>query len=127
LHYESVSSTYTVAVAIRPPRGPWGTPLMVGVPDTYPPNGLDVAVDGKGRVYVVWAEYNSGTTTYTLNARIRTGSTWSTTEPLSLVGVNATSPSVDANQAGQAMVAFAEGNSPNINMESSYRPVNGPW
>jgi len=124
-HYDPDQHNYRLQIVVRPPAGPWSSPITASPIITGTFRGYDVAVDGKGRVYLVWAQpaLNGN---YLIKARVRTGHTWSSITTFTTDAVDSSASSIEVNAAGDAIVAFNEATL-GQDMKSSFRPRGSSW
>jgi len=121
-----VAGTPTVQVATRSPSGSFSAPLDLSPPGNESSNASQVAEDAAGEAIVVW---NSSVekSNYIMEAAIVEGGIRSAPAKLSEPGQNAISPTVAADERGDAIVAWTRSNGADEIVQASFRPAGGSF
>ncbi len=121
-----VAGEPTVQVATRPPSGSFSAPLDLSPAGNESSNASQVAEDDAGEAIAVW---NSSVekSNYIMEAATVNGGIRSAPAKLSEPGQNAISPTVAANERGDAIVAWTRSNGADEIVQASFRPAGGSF
>jgi hypothetical protein len=129
--YDSVQSAVRLAS-----NGTWQQPVEVaaiGSGAGGSPGGPALAVDGLGNVVTAWSStIGSGSNHIVQAATLPAGGTWQTPVEISEAGLDAGSPDVALNPAGDAVVTWSAATSAVVGSKSAIvqaaiRPAGGAW
>jgi len=122
-----LSAKSRIQAALKPAGGAWEAPDFISGED-FNASRPDVAIDAQGNVVAVW-ETQSKAEEMVQGAFKSAASAWQVPEDLSpeKIGYGAREPQVAMDSGGNAMAVWTRATAFVSDVESSARPVNGPW
>ncbi len=122
----NTGSGTSIQSSTRPSGGTWSSPadnLSVSGLNAFNPQ---VTVDVEGTAIAVWSRSN-GTNTIIQSSTRPSGGSWSTPVDLSAPLGDAENPQVTVDATGTAIAVWSRSNGTNTIIQSSTRPIGGPW
>ena len=104
---------------------PWTTPKTL-TSHTYL-SAPEIAVDGKGKVYVVWANSLDPSNPIIRISSRALGGPWSAAKNVSAPGASSTLPSIAVDARGDVVVAWQQGSSTTATVKYRTRSTGQPW